>query len=51
MKEIDKYPKSITRAIRYIKQDAPKEQLEEIKRLIDYAIERRSFILEKVIHN
>lgn len=47
MKEIDQYPKSITKAIRYIKQDAPREQLEEIKKLIDYAITRRNSALEK----
>ncbi|MGG1399955.1 hypothetical protein ABE288_19365 [Bacillus salipaludis] len=38
MKRFDQYPKSIKKAIRYIKQDAPKEELEEIKRLIEYAI-------------
>ncbi|WP_216829050.1 hypothetical protein [Alkalihalobacterium elongatum] len=39
---IDHLPKSIKKAIRYIKQDASKEELIEIKRLVDYAIERRS---------
>ena len=34
--------KSIKKAVRYIKQEAPKEQLEEIRKLIDYAIKRRS---------
>lgn len=42
MKEIDKFPKSVKKAVRYIKQDANKEQLEEIKKLIDYAIKLRS---------
>jgi hypothetical protein len=42
MKELDQYPKSIKKAIRYIKQDAPVEHLEEIKRLIDYAIRKRT---------
>lgn len=42
MKEIDKFPKSYKKAVRYIKQDASKEQLEEIKSLIDYAIRLRS---------
>lgn len=28
MKEIDKFPKSIKKAVRYIKQDATREQLE-----------------------
>ena len=47
MKEVDQYPKSIAKAIRYIKQDAPKDQLEEIRKLIDYAISRRISALEK----
>ena len=42
MMKIDQYPKSIKKAVRYIKQEAPKEQLEEIRKLIDYAIKRRS---------
>lgn len=46
MKEIDKFPKSIKRAVRYIKQDASKEQMEEIKKLIDYAIKLRSVRLD-----
>ncbi|MDQ0253153.1 hypothetical protein J2S74_000525 [Evansella vedderi] len=45
MKEMDRFPKSIRKAVRYIKQDATKEQLIEIKKLIDYAIERRSLRL------
>lgn len=46
MKNLDHYPKSIKKAVRYIKQDATKEQLEEIRRLIDYAIQRRNLKLE-----
>jgi hypothetical protein len=42
MKKMDHFPKSIKKAVRYIKQEAPKEQLPEIKRLIDYAIKIRS---------
>lgn len=42
LKNFDHYPKSIKKAIRYIKQDAEKEQLEEIRKLIDYAIQKRS---------
>ena len=42
MMKIDQYPKSIKKAVRYIKQEAPKEQLEEIRKLINYAIKRRS---------
>ncbi len=41
MKEFDKFPKSIKKAVRYIKQDATKEQLEDIKKLIEYAIQTR----------
>jgi len=46
MKDIDKYPKSIKKAVRYIKQDASKEELYEIQRLIDYAIKRRTTVLK-----
>jgi hypothetical protein len=31
MKQIDQMPKSIVKAIRYIKQDAPKEKLDAIE--------------------
>ena len=44
MKNFDQYPKSIKKAVRYIKQDATKEQLEEIRKLIDYAIKKRNSI-------
>jgi hypothetical protein len=43
MKELERFPKSIKKAIRYIKQDASKEQLEEIQKLIEYAIKVGSF--------
>jgi hypothetical protein len=43
MKELEQFPKSIKKAIRYIKQDASKEQLEEIQKLIKYAIKVRGF--------
>lgn len=46
MENIDKYPKSIKKAIRYIKQDANKEELGEIKRLIEYAIQKRTIKLD-----
>ncbi|MBT2709466.1 hypothetical protein J7I91_16110 [Pseudomonas sp. ISL-84] len=46
MKEIDKFPKSIKKAVRYIKQDATREQLEEIRKLVEYAIKRRNITLE-----
>lgn len=41
MDKIDKFPKSIKKVVRYIKQDANKEQLEEIRCLINKAIDRR----------
>jgi hypothetical protein len=43
MKSIDNYPKSIKKAVRYIKQDAPKDQLEEIRKLIEHAIKLREY--------
>jgi hypothetical protein len=46
MNNFDQFPKSIKKAIRYIKQDATKEQLEEIRKLIDYAIQRRTLNLK-----
>ncbi|MFS0638319.1 hypothetical protein AB1K84_20650 [Mesobacillus foraminis] len=39
---VDNYPKSIRKAVRYIKQDATKQELEEIRKLIDYAIKKRT---------
>lgn len=47
MKDFNQYPKAIKKTVRYIKQDAPKEQLEEIKKLIDSAIDRRMNFLKK----
>lgn len=41
MKDIDQFPKSIKKAVRFIKQEATKDQLEEIKKLIDSAINLR----------
>ncbi len=37
----ESFPKSINKAIRYIKQDAPLEQIEEIRIQINHAIEQR----------
>ena len=37
---VDNFPKSIKRSLRYIKQDATLKQLEEIKKVMDYAIKR-----------
>lgn len=47
MKNIDQYPKAIKKAVRYIKQDASKEQLEEIQKLVEHAIQRRITTLKK----
>jgi hypothetical protein len=46
MGNIDKFPKSIKKTVRYIKQEATREQLEEIKKIIDYAIKRRNITME-----
>ncbi|MBM7651867.1 hypothetical protein [Neobacillus cucumis] len=46
MKNFDNYPKSIKKAVRYIKQDASKEELEEIFKLINSAIKLRRIKLE-----
>lgn len=42
---VDNYPKSIRKAVRYIKQDATRKELEEIRKLIDYAIKKRTAAL------
>lgn len=47
MKNIDQYPKALKKAIRYIKQDAPQEQLDQIKELINNAIEKRERVIKK----
>jgi hypothetical protein len=41
------YPKSIKKAVRYIKQDASIEQLEEIKKIVIYAIKKRTTNLQQ----
>lgn len=38
-------PKSITKSIRYIKQEATTKQLEEFERMLNRAIKRRKDIL------
>lgn len=47
MQDLDHYPKSIKKAIRYIKQEAKKEQLAEIKQILENAIKRREYMLKK----
>jgi hypothetical protein len=44
---LDIYPKSIKKAVRYIKQDASKEQLEEIKKIVNFAIKKRKTSLQQ----
>lgn len=39
--KLDQMPKSIVKAIRYIKQDAPLEKLEAIQQLLNDAVEMR----------
>ncbi|MFC0560837.1 LytR family transcriptional regulator [Halalkalibacter alkalisediminis] len=41
MKQIDRMPKSIVKALRYIKQDGPKDKLDTIQQLLQQAIEIR----------
>ncbi len=41
MKCRDEFPKTIKKTVRYIKQDATKEQLLEIKQIIESAINYR----------
>ena len=44
---LDHYPKSLKNAIRYIKQEAKKEQLADIKQVLENAIKRREYMLKK----
>jgi hypothetical protein len=46
MNNFDSFPKSIKKTVRYIKQDATKDQLIEIRKLINYAIDRRKLTLK-----
>ncbi|MDQ0859274.1 hypothetical protein [Bacillus sp. V2I10] len=47
MNPFDQYPKSLKKMVRYIKQDASLEQLNEIKKLINVSIYKRSLLLSK----
>ena len=47
LRSIDQYPKSIKKAVRYIKQDASIEQLKAIEKLIEHAIQMRIKTLQK----
>jgi hypothetical protein len=47
MKEFDKLPKSVKKAVRYIKQDAGQDQLEMIKKYVDQALSQRMYQKEK----
>lgn len=46
MKEFDQFPKAMKKLMRYIKQDASIDQLEQFKRVLDYAIEKRMIMLK-----
>ncbi|WP_176222151.1 hypothetical protein [Tuberibacillus sp. Marseille-P3662] len=39
--DLDHLPKSVKKTVRYIKQDASEEKLEDIKQAISYAINQR----------
>ncbi|MFC2947726.1 hypothetical protein [Virgibacillus sediminis] len=47
MMDVDKLPKSVKKAVRYIKQDAPDEKLLQIKKVIDKAFDYRERQSEK----
>ncbi|MBD1378869.1 hypothetical protein [Metabacillus arenae] len=47
----NKYPKSITKAIRYIKQDGSLEQLKELRGLLESSIYQRMLTLEEISKN
>ncbi|WP_191556852.1 hypothetical protein [Metabacillus idriensis] len=47
MNSFDRYPKSLKKMVRYILQDANLDQLNEIKKLIDISIYKRSQLLSK----
>ena len=47
LKNIDQHPKSIKKAVRYIKQDASIEQLKAIEKLIENAIRMRMKTIQK----
>jgi hypothetical protein len=42
MDRLDQYPKSLKKAIRYLKQEASLEQLDEFRKMIDRVIHNRT---------
>jgi hypothetical protein len=46
MKDFDQFPKAMKKLVRYIKQDASIDQLEQFKRILDYTIEKRMIMLK-----
>jgi hypothetical protein len=42
MPKVDHYPKSLKKAIRYLKQEAPLEQLDEFKQSLERVIQLRT---------
>ncbi|WP_216774389.1 hypothetical protein [Metabacillus halosaccharovorans] len=51
MKEFDRFPKVMKKLVRYIKQDATLEQLEQFKKELDHAMEKRIVMLKKTTEN
>lgn len=51
MEKFDQFPKVMKKLVRYIKQDASIEQLEQFKKVLDYAIEKRKLMLSKTSQN
>ncbi|WP_197089599.1 hypothetical protein [Bacillus sp. SA1-12] len=51
MKEFDQFPKVMKKLVRYIKQDASLDQLEQFKKVLDYAIEKRIIMLKKMLED
>ncbi len=45
MKEFDQFPKVMKKLVRYIKQDASLDQLEQFKKELDSAIQKRTMML------
>lgn len=51
MKDFDRFPKVMKKLLRYIKQDASIDQLEQFKKELDYAIQRRTMLIKKSSQN
>ncbi len=51
MDKFDRYPKSLKKTIRYLKQEAPIDQLDDIKRLIERVIQNRTLNQKQAIQS